>query len=170
MPQINQLEQTIQRPGLKTDSIEKKTEIKKNYVALILSFVAAATVFLPWFKMSMSGSLSFESFHQSLNYDYGSITGLQIGYIFCVFFSVIGGIIAFNNIKWGSVFGVINISCGLNVIFGWYNLTLNSNLNLNSNLAGVSANLVSETQYGLYLFLFITFLFVLATLLKNDNN
>jgi hypothetical protein len=132
-----------------------------NYVALAAAGIAAVSVFLPW--LEPSGTSSFGEYSSS--YSLGKIPGISLGYGgIGLAMAVVGGFMAFKRIKWAFVAGVINVIDGLGYLLGWFNASAQSNYSINSSFGNASASASIDPQFGLYLFVIASVVFVLFTI------
>lgn len=127
--------------------------MKINYFAIGAAALAAISVFLPWVGVSMSTSIGgFNSSFQTQG-----VAGTHFGdAIIGLLIAIGGGFMAFKNIKWSFIAGVINFLIGIAHVFGW----IGENGGFNSSFAEVSV----KPQYGLYIFVLASISFVIATI------
>jgi hypothetical protein len=132
-----------------------------NYVALVAAGIAAISVFLPW--VEASSSARFGGFNSS--WSSGGISGILLGGgIFGLLLALAGGFMAFKNIKWAFIFGVINFIDGLGYILGWFGAGVGGSFS--SSYGGGRVKASFDPQFGLYLFVLASLVFVISTLKK----
>jgi hypothetical protein len=132
---------------------------KVNFLALISVGLSAISVFLPW--LETSSAASFGEYNSS--YSSGGISGIICGGgVFALLSALVGGYLALINSKWSAFPGILNLLNGLGYLFGW--LGAGGRASYSSNFGGVSAKVSVNPQFGLYLFVFTSFLFVIFTL------
>ncbi|MEI6823771.1 MAG: hypothetical protein WCL51_17720 [Bacteroidota bacterium] len=127
--------------------------MKINYLAIGAAVLTAISVFMPWIGVSMSTSIGgFNSSFQSQG-----VAGTHFGdAIIGLLIALGGGFMAFKNIKWSFIAGVINFLIGIAHMFGW----IGESGGFNSAYAEASI----KPQYGLYIFVIASVLFVIATI------
>ena len=127
-------------------------------IVLAAAGLAAISVFLPWLEVSSSASFG----GYSGSYSSGGISGISIGGgIFGLFVALAGGFMAFKNIKFAFIAGVINFLNGLGYMLGWFGASGGS---YSSNYGGGYARASADPQIGLYLFVLASLVFVIFTL------
>jgi hypothetical protein len=150
----------IARPTVSNWQPPKKTNI--NYAAIVLAAIAAISVFLPWAEATSSVT----GFGNSSHYSSGGISGISIPAIGTVglLMALIGGGLAIAGTKWASIFGIINVIDGIGYAFGWFDTKGKVNVNGAFGDSNYHAEVEVNPQYGLYLFIFASFLFVIFSL------
>lgn len=141
---------------------------KINFVALAAAGIAAFSVFLPW--VEPSGTSSFGEYSSS--FSLGKIPGLSLGYGgIGLAMAVVGGFMVFKQIKWAFATGIINVIDGLGYLLGWFNVSSKSSYSFNSSFGNASASTSITPQFGLYLFILASAVFVLFTIkdLKKED-
>jgi len=132
---------------------------KLNYIALGAAGLAAISVFLPWVEASSSASFG----GYSANYSSGGISGISIGGgIFGLLVALAGGFMAFKNIKFAFIAGALNFLNGLGYMLGWFGA--GGGGSYSSSFGGGSARASVDPQFGLYLFVLASLVFVIFTL------
>jgi|SRR5690554_2650350 len=132
---------------------------KVNYLAIVAAVIAVIAVFLPWVEGSSSASVGGYSASMST----GGVAGIQFGEgILALLIALSGGGMAFKNIKWSFIAGALNILIGIAYIFGWFNSL--GGASMNSSYGGMSASSSIDPQYGLFIFILASLLFVISTL------
>lgn len=133
---------------------------KVNYIALAAAGIAAVSVFLPW--LEPIGTSSFGGVSSS--YSLGEMPGISLGYGgIGLTMAVVGGFMAFKHIKWAFVAGIINVIDGLGYLLGWFNVSAESSYNFSSSFGNASASTSITPQFGLYLFIIASIVFVIFT-------
>ena len=144
---------------------------KVNYVALILSALIAISVFLPWVEASSSvdagifGSSSFST---------GGFSGIQFSEgIFGLLLAIAGGVMAFKNIRWAFIVGILNFINGLAYMLGWFNSEGSGSYSFSFGSSSYSSSYSSSIDplFGLYFFVICSLLFTVFTLknVKKDR-
>ncbi|KXK40181.1 MAG: hypothetical protein UZ09_BCD002000447 [Bacteroidetes bacterium OLB9] len=142
---------------------------KLNQIALVAAGIAALSVFLPWLEISSSASAG----GYSANYSTGGISGITVGGgIWGLLVALIGGYMAYKNIKFTFIAGALNFIIGIGYIFGWFGAStgVNGGFNYNSSYGNASAQASINPQFGLYLFVLASLVFMIYTFknLKGD--
>lgn len=134
---------------------------KVNYFAIIAAAVAAVSVFLPW--VQASSSASFGDYHSS--YTTGGISGISTGAgIVGLLVAIVGVYMTYKQLKWAYICGVINFLDGLSCMLG-----LSARGTFSSSLGGGSSSASIDPQYGLFIFIISSAVFVIATFLKRNQ-
>jgi hypothetical protein len=137
---------------------------KVNYFAIIAAAVAAVSVFLPW--VQASSSASFGDYHSS--YTTGGISGISTGAgIVGLLVAIVGVYMTYKQLKWAYICGVINFLDGLSCMLGWFGLSARGTFS--SSLGGGSSSASIDPQYGLFIFIISSAVFVIATFLKRNQ-
>ena len=130
-----------------------------NYPALITSILIIISVFMPWVEASCSASFM----GQSANFTSGS-TGINFADgIFGILIAIIGGIMAYNRIKWTFLAGLLNSLVGIAHIFGWFRS------GYSSSYGSASVNASIQPQIGLILFVLFSLIFLIFTIRYVSN-
>ena len=132
---------------------------KLNYTALGAAGLAAISVFLPWVEASSSASFG----GYSATYSSGGISGISIGGGgLGLLVALAGGFMAYKNIKFAFIAGAVNFLNGIGYMLGWF--SAGGGGSYSSSFGGGSARASVDPQFGLYLFVLASLVFVVFTL------
>lgn len=135
-----------------------------NYLAIICAGITAISVFLPWVEASSSVSWG----GQHTDFSTGGISGISVGGgIFGIIMAIAGGILAYSNIKWASIFGAINFINGVGYAVGWFGI--NGSSTFSSSFGGGHMEAGVKPQFGLFIFIITSFLFMIFSFKSNPK-
>ena len=136
-----------------------------NYLALICAGITAISVFLPWVAVASSASWG----GQHVDLSSGGISGISVGGgIFGIIMAIAGGILAYSNKKWASIFGAINFINGVGYAVGWFGI--NGSSTFSSSFGGGHMEAGVKPQFGLFIFIITSFLFIIFSLTHKSKN
>lgn len=113
----------------KTEEISKpsnpvNSDPKLNYVAIVAAGIALISVFLPWIGISTSGSSNIAGYSSSFSTGTITVSGINsTGGGFGLLFAITGGILAYKNVRWAFIAGVLGLFNGLGYLIGWFELS-----------------------------------------------